>query len=347
MLTQICNLQNEIGPLNYNWNCYTSGTTALSSVTLAIQKLIDQTCIRTALNLNWYCIPSGTTNSINDSLQAIINAENQQKISYASSQFVVSGSSSTCNQVLYLQQGQWVPFLPYKLNGTTTTPITKLGPSSSVNTVEVSNGFSLATSSINPQGSYSQPQMYAYLDSLGYVTIVGTFTIGRLISYDAGRGSYSVGSGITQAYMSSSTVGAFTNENGSGPIIMSNSGIYMHLFTMPTISGISYAPGIKGILGAAIGDRSEVTTCGYGVNYDNQYYYNPSGNPASGSSFAATYNTCLNYPTAYFPVYVTYIKNPSGGLNVYLQPSWNTPTNNINYKIPITLYIKFTFNINN
>jgi len=114
MLTEICVLQSEIdtleakvGPLDFNWGCYSSGVT--SSVTLAIQRLIDETCIKTALNLNWKCIPSGTTNSINDSLQAIINAESAQQISYNSSQFTVTGETGLCNKGLSFKTPSWVP----------------------------------------------------------------------------------------------------------------------------------------------------------------------------------------------------------------------------------------------
>jgi len=113
MLTQICvmqseidTLQSEIGPLDFNWGCYSSGVT--SSVTLAIQRLIDETCIKTALNLNWKCIPSGTTNSINDSLQAIINAESAQQISYNSSQFTITGETGACNKGLSFKTPTWV-----------------------------------------------------------------------------------------------------------------------------------------------------------------------------------------------------------------------------------------------
>jgi hypothetical protein len=115
MLTQICVMQSEIdtleakvGPLDFNWGCYSSGVT--SSVTLAIQRLITETCTKTSLNLNWKCIPSGTTNSINDSLQAIINAESAQQISYNSSQFVVTGETGACNKGLSLTTPVWVDF---------------------------------------------------------------------------------------------------------------------------------------------------------------------------------------------------------------------------------------------
>lgn len=337
MLNQFCVLQSEIGDLTFDWGCYSSGTTVISSATAAIQHLIDETCTNTSLALDWKCFTSGSTNSINNSFQAIINATNQQKISYASSQFVVSGSSATCDQVLYLKQGEWVPFLPYKYGGTSTTPITKLDYNGNYSTVEVSNGFSLANSAANPSSSYSQPQMFAYLDSLGYVTIIGTFIIGVQTS----SGVYSTGSGITSAYLSSGTPG-FTNENGSSSIQMSSSGTYMKLFTMPTISGVNYTPGSRGITGTPV--RAEISTCGYGVNYDNQYYSGSSGNPSGGTSYSANYSACLNYPTAYFPVYLTYNKDTTNAnrLNVVVQPCWNSSS-----KIPITLYVKFTFNINN
>lgn len=336
VLTQVCSLQSQIGDLTFDWSCYASGTSVISSATLAIQHLIDETCAKTTIDLDWKCYTSGSTNSINDSLQAVIDNGLAQKVSYASSQFVVSGSSASCDQVLYLKQGEWVSFLPYKYEDTSTTAITKQSYAGNYATVEVSNGFSLATSATNPQGSNSQPQMYAYLDSLGYVTVVGTFIIGNQTSSTA----YATGSGITSAYLSSGTPG-FTNENGSSTIQMTTSGTYMKLFTMPTISGVNYVPGSRGIPGSNI-IRAEVTACGYGVNYDNIYYNGASGSPSGGTSYSANYSACLNYPTAYFPVYLTYNKNAAGRLNVTVQPSWSSAS-----KIPITLYVKFTFNINN
>ena len=352
MLTQICVLQSEIGPLDFNWGCYSSGVT--SSVTLAIQRLIDETCAKLTTQLTWGCTTSGTTNSINDSLQAIINAQNSQKISYNSSHFVVSGSSGSCNQGLSLKQGQWVPFLPYKRGGTNTTAITKRNcPGTAVtNTVEVSNGFALINSGLNPSNGYTQPQMFAYLDALGYVTVVGAFTIGILAECNTnGRGdstnTYYVGSGITSAYVTvSGNPGTFSNENGSGTIVMSSpSGVYMDLFTMPPINGVIYYPGMAGIAPAippaAVQLRGEVTTCGYGINFDNKYYTAPSGSPSGSTNFSATYSKCLNYPDAEFPVYLTYSKG-NNGLDVYVQPMWVSDS-----KIPITLYVKFTFNINN
>jgi len=353
MLTEICVLQSEIdtleakvGPLNFNWGCYSSGVT--SSVTLAIQRLIDETCAKLTTNLTFSCFPSGATNSINNSLQAIINAQNSQKISYNASHFVVSGSSGSCNQGLSLKQGEWVPFLPYKRGGGSTTSIVKKNcPGSTTNTVEVSNGFALVSSGVNPSNGYAQPQMFAYLDALGYVTVVGAFTIGVLAECNTNglnnsTNTYYAGSGITSAYLSSTTgnpLGSFTNENGSGTIVMSNpSGVYMDLFTMPPINGVIYYPGTAGIVGAPT--RGEVTACGYGINFDNKYYAAPFGSP-SGGTFSATYSKCLNYPTAEFPVYLTYSKG-NNGLDVYVQPMWLSDS-----KIPITLYVKFTFNINN
>lgn len=314
---------------------------SISDFTGLQNAIMEQLCAQnTAISVSgitWGCLTSGTTSSIRDNFQAIINNVSSQEITYASSQFVISGSSNACNQVLYLKQGEWVSFLPYKLGSISTTPITKLAYTGSYTTVEVSNGFSLATSATNPQGSNSQPQMYAYLDSLGYVTIVGTFVIG----HQRAANTYSVGSGITSAYLSSGTLGTFANENGTGSIQMSSSGIYMKLCSTPIISGVGYYPGSVGIPGTNI-VRAEVSTCGYGVNYDNQYYNASSGYPSGGTSFSANYDTCINYPTAYFPVYLTYNKNNSGTLDLYVQPSWNS-----NYKIPITLYVKITFNINN
>jgi len=353
MLTEICvlqseidTLQSEIGPLDFNWGCYSSGVT--SSVTLAIQRLITETCAKLTTNLTFSCFPSGATNSINNSLQAIINAQNSQKISYNASHFVVSGSSGSCNQGLSLKQGEWVPFLPYKLGGSSTTSIVKKSCGSTYTTVEVSNGFALAQGSgINPSNGYTQPQMFAYLDSLGYVTIIGTFVIGVPLNC-SDTTTYNIGSGITSAYLTSSgnPLGSFTNENGSGTIAMSsNSGVYMELCTIPPINGVIYYPGMAGIAPAippaAVQLRGEVTTCGYGINFDNKYYASAVGSPSGSTNFSADYKKCLNYPAAEFPVYLTYSKG-STGLSVYVQPMWVSDS-----KIPITLYVKFTFNINN
>jgi len=232
MLTQICVLQSEIdtleakvGPLDFNWGCYSSGVT--SSVTSAIQRLITETCTKTSLNLTWGCITSGTTNSINDSLQAIINAESAQQISYNSSQFVVTGETGACNKGLSLKQGEWTAFdLP-------TAP---------------ANGWVLGTSGISPQvGGVNK--MWYFKDSLGNVTVKGTFT----------------NTGITSHYKSTGVLGTY---GGGISQSQSNSFVYMTFITLPLF------------LAPASTSQGMIDNMSYVQNLKSAYYVSTATAPA-------------------------------------------------------------------
>jgi hypothetical protein len=364
--------QNTIDEINYrfdfqniNWSCIHGSTTCDATISLAFNTLIEYMCNQLDMStINWSCFTGTTTNSIvavinqlitelcnislswgcltptlglKNQLQTIINAINAQTIAYNTNHFVVTGT--TCaDRGLSLKQGEWVAFLPYKYGASATTPITKytdLNSGTTYTTVEVSNGFSLVTSSINPQGSYSQPQMYAYLDALGNVTIVGTFTVGLKLTDAAYRKSY----GITSAYLTTGSPGSFENENGTGTISMTTSGTYMPLFSMPTINGVNYFPGVKGMSGVSSSSRGEVTCAGYGINWDVQYYY---GSGSTTTTNTATYSTSINYPKSSFPALYTIGKDTNGRPTVTIQPGWDSQS-----KVPITLYFKATFNINN
>jgi len=316
-----------------NWGCFTG--TATNSVVAVINQLITELC---NISLSWGCLTP--TTGLKNQLQTIINAINAQTIAYNTAHFVVTGT--TCaDRGLSLNVGQWVAFLPYKYDGSTTTPINKY-PNSDTGatgttyaTVEVSNGFALVTSSINPQGGYSQPQMYAHLDALGNVTIVGTFAIGLKIDTTTFTRQY----GITSAYTSGGTTGTFENENGTTGIAMSSSGVYMKLFTIPTINGYTLNPGVKGMSGVSPATRGEVTCAGYSLNFDPQYYVSGQVNTYT---YSATYSKSKNYPKSSFPTLYTISPDNNGRAAVTIMPTWDSTE-----KIPITLYFKATFNINN
>ena len=249
MLTQICNLQSEIGSLNFNWNCYTSGTTVLSSVTLAIQKLIDQTCARTNLNLTWNCIPSGTTNSINDSLQAIINNVNgTNQYTFANSQFYVTGETS-CSSQVKLIIGSWVDITSgcTFYNGFSSSRIEYLKDVTGVIHLRgtiVNPGSIVLSGSTGGSGTPTVPytvtnvSSYTYAGSGPSIPVVdlpsflgnnvpnSSYFLGTIIGFN-NNFSYGRGSNVTQYYNiewniaigfvnSSSSVPACQNASGTG-----------------------------------------------------------------------------------------------------------------------------------
>lgn len=328
LITYMCS---KLDMSTINWSCFTS--TSTNSIVAVINQIINNLCF----TLNWGCITPSIDNKISSHLQAIIDGINAQKITYNTNHFVVTGT--TCSdRGLSLKQGEWVAFLPYKYDASATTSINKRTDTNSgvtYTTVEVSNGFALVTSSVNPQGTSSQPKMYAYLDSLGYVTIVGTFQVG--LKLDAS--TYTRQYGITSAYTSGGTNGTFENENGTASITMSSSGVYMPLFTMPTINGYTLNPGVKGMTGVPTSDRGEVTCAGYSLNFDPQYYVSGQVN---ASTYTATYSKSKNYPKSSFATLYTISRDNNGRAAVTIMPTWDSTE-----KIPITLYFKATFNINN
>lgn len=87
-----------------NGLCNISGTT--TTIISSITYIQDNSNLS---GLTWGCTTSGTTNSVTNSFQAVVNELNTQKVSYASSQFTITGSDCS-SRTLAINTPSWTSF---------------------------------------------------------------------------------------------------------------------------------------------------------------------------------------------------------------------------------------------
>lgn len=107
---------------SYNISDFTGMQNAMLAEICSAKAELDNTS-----SLNWYCLANITGDTLLHSLQTIIDNVNINTIQYNTNQFVITGSTSTCNKTLNISQGVWIDITSqvlFYVNGTTNTNFT-------------------------------------------------------------------------------------------------------------------------------------------------------------------------------------------------------------------------------